>query len=263
MTMVFGLITRAAAAIAAIFLSVLGTVPVRAAEQPVLVFAAASLTNVLQNIGRDFEAKRGTKISFSFAASMTLARQIAASSGADIFAAADEESMDYLDARGLIARASRKDLLRNTLVLIAPAGSNLRLTIGERFGLARALGGGRLAMANPDAVPAGRYGRAALQALGVWDGVANRLAPAEDVRAALAYVARGEAPLGIVYATDARVESKVRVVATFPANSHDSIVYPVALTRDAKPAAARFLEYLSGPEARAMFVRAGFAPVER
>lgn len=258
-----GVLARAAAAIAAIFLSVLGTAPVRAAEGPVLVFAAASLTNVLQDIGRDFEAKRGTKILFSFAASMTLARQIAASSGPDIFAAADEESMDYLDTRALIARASRKDLLRNTLVLIAPADSNLQLAIGERFGLAQALGGGRLALANPDAVPAGRYGRAALRKLGVWDSVANRLAPAEDVRAALAYVARGEAPLGIVYATDARVEPKVRLVGTFPANSHDPIVYPIALTRDAKPSAARFLEYLSGPEARAVFVRAGFAPVER
>ena len=256
-------LARTAVALAASILVTFTAASVRAAEPPVLVFAAASLTNVLQEIGRDYEAKQGAKISFSFAASMTLARQIEASSGPDIFASADQESMDYLDTKGLIAHASRKDLLRNTLVLIAPIDSKLQLMIGQRFGLAQALGAGRLAIANPGSVPAGRYGRAALQRLGVWDSVANRLAPAEDVRAALAYVARGEAPLGIVYGTDARVEPKVRVVGTFPANSHDPIVYPVALTRDAKPAAARFLQYLSGPEARAVFVRAGFIPVSQ
>lgn len=248
----------------AVALSALGCLGgARAAEPPVLVFAAASLTNALQEVGRGFETSQGGKVAFSFAASMTLARQIAASSGPEVFIAADTESMDYLDTRGLIMRGARKDLLSNTLVLIAPSDSKIQLAIVANFALARSLGNGRLAIANPDAVPAGRYGRAALTSLGVWDSVAMHLAPAEDVRAALAYVARGEAPLGIVYSTDAKAEPRVRVVGTFPAGSHPAIVYPVALTREAGPAAARFLTYLQGPEARAVFERAGFTMLAR
>jgi molybdate transport system substrate-binding protein len=224
----------------------------------VTVFAAASLTDALQDIGTTYGREHSTRVVFSFAASMTLARQIDLSAGADLFISADAESMDYLQQRNRIAIQSRADLLGNRLVLIAPADSNVTLAIAPQMKIAEALRGGRLAMANVDTVPAGRYGKAALTALGVWTRVADRLAQGEDVRTALAYVARGEAPLGIVYATDARVESRVRVVATFPENTHPPIVYPVALTPEATADAARFLAYLRGPEARAVFERAGF-----
>jgi molybdate transport system substrate-binding protein len=160
--------------------------------------------------------------------------------------------------RGLIVPQSRRDLLGNSLVLIAPADSKTVLAVRPRFNLAAALHGGRLAMAEPGSVPAGHYAQMALMKLGVWDLVAQRLALGEDVRATLAYVARGETPLGIVYATDARIEPRVRVVGTFPANSHEPIVYPAALVKDAAPAAAAFLNYLHGLQARAAFERAGF-----
>jgi molybdate transport system substrate-binding protein len=192
---------------------------------------------------------------------MILAKQIEASSGADLFISADAESMDYLDQRNLIARSTRINLSGNRLVLVAPTDSTIALRIAPGFKLAEALRGGRLALANTETVPAGRYCKAALMALGVWDSVKDRLAQGEDVRAALAYVARGEAPLGIVYATDARIDPKVRVVASFPDNPRDPILYPAALTRDAKPEAAAFLAYLKGPDARAAFERAGFTPL--
>ena len=189
---------------------------------------------------------------------MILAKQIEASAGADMFISADTESMDYLDKKNLIARPTRANLFGNSLVLIAPADSKIALRIAHAFRLADALRGGRLALATTDSVPAGRYGKAALMALGVWDSVKDRLAQGEDVRATLAYVARGEAPLGIVYATDARIEPKVRVVGTFPQDTHEPIVYPAALTRDAKPDAASFLAYLKSRDARAVLERAGF-----
>jgi molybdate transport system substrate-binding protein len=223
------------------------------------VLAAASLTDALQEIGRSYEAASGKHVALSFAGSMILAKQIEASSGADMFVSADSESMDYLDIKGLIAKPTRQDVLGNSLVLVAPAQSSVMLTIAPGFPLAAALGQGRLAMADVQTVPAGRYGKAALENLGVWSSVASRLAQGEDVRATLAYVARGEAPLGIVYATDARAEPKVRVVGTLPANSHPPIVYPAALTKDAKADAAQFLAYLKGPQASAVFQRAGFA----
>src|SRR5262245_8556964 len=224
----------------------------------VMVFAAASLTDSLQQIGTLYSRERGKRVVFSFAASMTLARQIDLSAGADLFVSADVESMDYLDQRGRIAKPSRQNLLGNRLVLIAPATSNVTLAIAPQMKIAEALAGGRLAMANVETVPAGRYGKAALTTLGVWMSVADRLAQGEDVRTALSYVARGEAPLGIVYATDARVEPGVRVVATFPENTHPPIVYPAALTAEATPDAAQFLSYLGGAQARALFERAGF-----
>ena len=227
-------------------------------QNGITVLAAASLTNVLQEIGRRYESQSGNKVAFSFAASMLLAKQIEASSGADMFISADLESMDYLDGKGLISKPTRINLLANRLVLIAPADSKIGLSIVPGVKLAEALMNGRLALANVDTVPAGRYGRAALTKLGVWDTLKDRLAQGEDVRATLAYVARGEAPLGIVYATDARIEPKVRIVATFPENTHEPIVYPVALTSDAKPQAVLFLDYLKGREARAMFEHAGF-----
>jgi molybdate transport system substrate-binding protein len=230
-------------------------------QRPLLVFAAASLTNVLPEIGRRYEATTGRKVTFSFAASMTLAKQIESSRGADFFVSADADSMDYLAQRGLLLAGSRRDILRNRLVLIAPGDSNIAMTIAPKFPLARALGNGRLAVANTMTVPAGRYARAALTALGVWDSVSNRLAEGEDVRATLAYVARGETPLGIVYATDARVEPKVKVVGTFPENTHPPIIYPVAQLKDGRADAGGFAAYLSTPPARAIFEKAGFSTV--
>jgi molybdate transport system substrate-binding protein len=168
--------------------------------------------------------------------------------------------MDHLDQRGLVRKASRVDLLGNRLVLVAPADSRLALKIGRGMPIRRALGAtGRLAVADPASVPAGRYAKSALAALGVWGEVEGRIVAAENVRMALRFVARGEAPLGVVYATDARAEPKVRVVGEFPAASHPRIVYPAALMRGARPTATPFLEYLSGASARARFEAAGFS----
>ena len=228
------------------------------AANNVTVLAAASLTGAMDEIGRTYESATGKRVALSFAGSMILAKQIEASAGADLFISADEDSMDYLDSRGLIAKETRVNLLGNALVLIAPANSRIELAISPGFRLSDALMGGRLAVANTDTVPAGRYAKAALTALKVWDSVAKHLAEGEDVRATLAYVARGETRLGIVYATDAGAESKVRVVGTFPENTHPPILYPAALTKDARADAAAFLAYLKGPQARAVFERAGF-----
>jgi molybdate transport system substrate-binding protein len=194
---------------------------------------------------------------------MILARQIEASAGVDLFISADIESMNYLDGKGLIVRDTRTNLLGNQLVLVAPATSKAVLTIARNFPLAQALMGGRLAVANTETVPAGRYAKAALTALGVWDSVRDHLAQGEDVRATLAYVARGEAPFGVVYATDSRAEPKVRVVGSFPENTHEPIVYPAALTKGGKPEAREFLVYLKSPAARNVLERAGFTVLAR
>lgn len=226
---------------------------------PLLVFAAASLTNVLQELGPAFEKESGRAVKFSFAASSTLARQIEAGAKADVFFAADTEWMDYLQARDLIDPATRVNLLGNRLVLIAPANSALQLKIAPGFALADALGKrGRLSTGDPDSVPVGRYARSALTSLGVWSQVADRLVRADNVRTALLFVERGEVPLGIVYATDAAIDPGVRVVDTFPASSHPPIVYPIALTKGADADAARFIAFLRGPAARAVFERYGF-----
>lgn len=195
----------------------------------------------------------------SYAASPALARQIENGAPADVFISADQAWMDYLQKKDLIRTASRVDLLRNRIVLVAPADSAVRLRIEPEFPLAAALGKERLAMADPASVPAGRYGKAALESLGVWKGVEQRIAAAADVRAALLFVARGEAPLGIVYSTDAAVEPKVRIVDTFPESTHPPIVYPAALTAGSKSSAAgAFLASLRTPPARAVFEKYGF-----
>jgi molybdate transport system substrate-binding protein len=235
--------------------------PLRAAD--ITVFAAASLTDVFKHVGDVYQRQTGHTVAFSFAASSALARQIEASSGADIFVSADVDWMDYLDKRGLIDHASRVDLLGNRLVLIAPANTAVTLAIRPRFDLAGALGKGRLSLADPASVPAGKYAKAALTNLGVWDSVSGKIAPAEDVRVALAYVARGEAPLGIVYATDAKMEPRVRIVGSFPDRSSPLIVYPAALTKDAKPQARGFLAFLASPAAAVIFARAGFTPLTK
>lgn len=226
--------------------------------RPVTVFAAASLTNVLDDLGKEFALATGVPVRFSFAASSVLARQIDAGAGADVFISADQEWMDYLERRARIQKSSRRIVAGNRLALIAPAGRDVRLVIGQGFPLAGALGKRRLATGDPDSVPVGRYARAALTSLGVWNDVADRLVRADDVRHALMFVARGEAPLGIVYETDARVEARVQVVGIFPADSHLPITYPAALTRDATPDAERFVQFVRGDAGRAAFERYGF-----
>jgi molybdate transport system substrate-binding protein len=232
--------------------------PARAEQPELLVFAASSLTNALEEIGPLYTKETGQPVKFSFAASSALARQLEAGARADAFLSADLEWMDYAANRGRIDRTTRHDLLGNRLVLIAPASSDAQLTIAPGFALASALGSGRLATGDPDYVPVGRYARSALTTLGVWNDVADRLVRADNVRTALAYVARGEAPLGIVYETDARVEPGVRVVGVFPEESHLPITYPVAVTTGARAGAARFVTYLSSDAASAVFVKLGF-----
>src|ERR1700755_1447639 len=197
-----------------------------AGVQAQTVFAAASLSDALKQVGDAYKAKTGQAPVFSFAASSALAKQIEASGGADVFISADRDWMDYLDGKGLVARDTRKALLGNHLVLIAPAEAKVTTKIAPNFDLKGALGDGKLSVADPASVPAGKYAKASLTALGVWGSVARPLAPAENVRVALAYVARGEAPLGIVYTTDAMSDKGVHVVGTFPDETHAPIVYP-------------------------------------
>jgi molybdate transport system substrate-binding protein len=248
-------LTRRAAALT---LALLSAAPQAYAQDTVTVFAAASLTDSLKTVADAYKAKTGKAVTLSFGASSALARQIEQGAPAGIFFSADTDWMDYLQQKNLIDTASRKTLLGNQLVLIGAPGSK-PIIIGPHFNLAGALGDGRLALADPASVPAGKYGKAALTALGVWDSVAARVAPAENVRVALEYVARGEAPYGIVYATDARVAPQVKVAGVFPEMTHPPIVYPAALTKVATPAARDFLAFLSGPEARAIFEKAGFS----
>lgn len=227
---------------------------------PLTVFAAASLTDALEDVGRAYTRASGRPVRFSFASSSVVARQLEGGARADLFFSADAGWMDHVQARGLIDSRTRCNLLRGRLALIAPRASRLRLEVAPGFALARALGArGRLAIADPDYVPAGRYAKAALSRLGVWTGVADRLTRADNVRVALTYVARGEAPLGIVYQTDARVEPGVRILSLFPAGSHPPIDYPVAITRRAKPGARAFYDFVRGPAGSAIFRRYGFA----
>jgi molybdate transport system substrate-binding protein len=238
---------------------------VRAAEvqaPQILVYAAASLTDALQELSTAYEKTAHVKVKSSFDSSSVLARQIEAGAPADVFLSADTKWMDYLQGRDLIQAGSRKDLLGNRLVLIAPAQSQIQLKIAPHFPLVAALGDGHLATGDPDSVPAGRYARSALTQLGVWDEVAPRLARAENVRVALLYVTRGEAPLGIVYASDALIDKGVRVVDTFPEDTHEPIVYPIALTKSAKKQTAGFVAYLRGPQARDTFVKYGFTVLD-
>lgn len=233
-------------------------------ERPtVLVFAAASLTNVLGELSRSWETSSGVKIKLSFAASSVLARQIEAGGKADLFISADQEWMDYLQSRNLLEKHTRRNLAGNRLVLIAPADSQIQLKIAPGFDLAGALGRGRLATGDPDTVPVGRYARAALMSLGLWDEIQDRLVRADNVRGAMMFVARGEVPLGIVYTTDALVDPKVRIVDTFPEHTHAPISYPGAVTRGSGSDAIAFLDYLSGPEARDTWQRFGFLELRK
>lgn len=260
------LLLRAAAALPVAMATVgmlaplLAARPARAQNKDLLVFAAASLKTALDAADAPFQRDSGTKLVVSFAASSALAKQIEAGAPADLFISADRDWMDYLAERRLIKPGTRTDLVGNRLVLIAPRDSTLQLTIGPAFPLAAALGPeGRLAMGDPAAVPVGLYGKAALEKLGVWPSVAARVAPAENVRAALALVSRGEAPLGIVYRTDAAADPGVRIVAIFPEDSHPPIVYPAAIVATStNEAAAAYLAYLKSPAARPFFEAQGF-----
>jgi molybdate transport system substrate-binding protein len=234
-----------------------------AADEPraVLVFDAASLTDVVDELGRVFAARSPqVQVKSSPAASSVLAKQIEAGALADVFFAADRDWMDYLEQRNLLRAGSRHDVVSNRLVLIAPANSPVSLKIAPGFDLLKALGDGKLATGDPDSVPVGKYARAALEKLDVWNSVSQRIVRAENVRSALAFVARGEAPLGIVYRTDALAEKKVRIVDVFPQDSHPPIIYPIALTVRAGPQAQRFLDFVIGEQAKPIFRQYGFEP---
>lgn len=248
--------TRLLRALATSLLLALAPLPALAAD--VTVFGAASLADALKEIAADYQKQSGKQVAVSLAASSVLARQIEASGGADVFISADLDWMDYLDNKNLIQHDTRENLLGNKLVLVAGKDVDTNITVAPHFDLLGALKGGRLAMADPDSVPAGKYGRTALISLGAWNGVVNHVVNAENVRVALAYVARGEAPLGIVYETDAKADSNVKIVGVFPESSHQPILYPVALVKDAKPEARTFLAYLASPAARAVFEKDGF-----
>jgi molybdate transport system substrate-binding protein len=232
------------------------------AATPVTVFAAASTVEAMTAVAATYAVGGHGTLRPVFAASSTLAQQIIQGAPADLYLSANNDWMDVLAARGAIEPDTRVDLLGNHLVLIAPTQSALSLHIAPGFGLAAALGAGRLAMGEPTHVPAGRYARAALQSLGVWDEVGPKVAYMSDVRAALALVERGEAMAGIVYATDAAVSRKVRIVDTFPVESHPPITYPLAMVAGRRsPATQAAYDFLRGPEAAAVFAAHGFVPL--
>lgn len=231
-----------------------------AAPSPPMVMAAASLQESLNAAADAWARKNHPRPRISFAASSALARQIESGAPADMFISADEEWMAYLGGKGLLKQKTRVPFLTNGLVLIAPKASKASLKIGRNFPLAKALGpGGRLAVADTAAVPAGRYAKQALTNLGVWNSVKDRLAPGESVRAALAFVSRSACPLGVVYSTDARADPSVRVVGIFLASSHAPIRYPLALlARSRNPEAEGFRRFLLSAEGKAIFRRYGF-----
>src|SRR5215510_16055102 len=223
--------------------------------QTVTVLAAASLKNALDEIAAGYSSKPV----ISYGASSALAKQIESGAPADVFISADLDWMDYLDKKGLLAPGTRKDLLGNRLVLIAPAKQPVKLQPGPGFPIASVLKNGRIALAEPNSVPAGKYAKAAFEKFGVWEQISGKVAAAENVRAALLLVARGEAPLGVVYQTDANAEPNVMVAGVFPADSHPEIVYPVAALKGARPGATQFLDYLAQPKSRAILEKHGFS----
>lgn len=245
-------------ALALLLMAVAGPVTAAPARPP-LVLAAASLQESMTAAADAWARKGHPKPVISFAASSALARQVEAGAAADLFVSADEDWMDALASRGLIVPASRVTFLGNRLVVVAPAGSHVRIPL-KPGPLARVLGAGPLAMADTESVPAGKYGKAALVKLGAWDAVAPHVVRAENVRAALALVERGAAPLGIVYATDARASARVRIAGVFPAGSYPAITYPVARLKGSTNAEGEaFRRFLVSREGRAIFARFGFS----
>lgn len=231
----------------------------QAQARDLVVFAAASLKNALDAINAQWQRETGKKALISYGASSTLAKQIEQGAPAQMFISADLDWMEYLAQKNLIKPETRSNLLGNRIVLIAHKDEARSIDIKPGFDLAKALGDGRLSMANVDSVPAGKYGKAALERLGVWNSVSGKLAQAENVRAALLLVSRGEAPLGIVYQTDAAADPNVKIIGTFPEDTHPPIIYPVALTATASlPDAMAFLDYIKSAKAKPLFEAQGF-----
>jgi molybdate transport system substrate-binding protein len=250
------------AALAAAVIGLIGLTGHSAMAQNTLVMAAASLKDGLEEVGKAYEVKTGRKVGLSFAASSALAKQIEQAAPADIFISADLDWMDYLAKRDLIRPETRSNLLGNRLVLIAPKAVAAPISVAKGdFPIVERLGNSRLATGDPASVPVGKYAKAALSHLGVWEQVESKLVRAESVRSALAFVSRGEALMGIVYETDALADKGVSVIATFPAESHPAIIYPIAQTAGSKaPDAAEFLGFLKSAEALAIFKKYGFSP---
>lgn len=239
--------------------------PTLAQDKELVVFAAASLKNALDEAAANWVTESGRPApKISYAASNVLAKQLEQGAPVDVFLSADLDWMDYAQKKNLIRPDSRVSLLANRIVLIAPADAKTAVALTPGVDLAAVLGSGRLAMANVESVPAGKYGKAALEKLGGWDKVKDKVAQADNVRAALLLVSRGEAPLGIVYATDAAADPKVKVIATFSEETHPPIVYPVAVTKDSSnPDAQGFLTYLRGTGARSSFEKQGFTVLNK
>jgi molybdate transport system substrate-binding protein len=249
--------------VAAVSVTAPWSMAAHAQGKDLLVFGAASLKNALDDANAQYQRDAGRKIVVSYGASPALAKQIENGAPADIFISADLDWMDYVAEHKLIKPETRFNLLGNKLVLIAPADSSISLNIAPNFPLATALGNGRLAMADPNSVPAGKYGKAALEALGVWGSVAGKIAAAPDVRATLVFVSRGEAPLGIVYQTDAAADKGVKIVGAFPASTHPPIIYPIAVTMaSAHPGAAAYVGFLKSPAAKPAFEKQGFVMLQ-
>jgi molybdate transport system substrate-binding protein len=245
---------------AAIAAAISSPVTALAQQKSITVFAAASLKNAFGDINTAFANESGIKVVASYAASSALIKQIEQGAPADVFASADIEWMDYGARKKIVRADTRVDLLGNRLVLIAPKNSSIdSVTLGPGLNLAALAGNGRIVTADIRSVPAGKYAKAALEKLGVWHGIEKKLAMTENVRVALTLVARGEAPLGIVYETDAKIEPKVKILGAFPPETHPAIVYPVALTANAKSEAAQYLAFLRSPAAKAIFESYGFS----
>jgi molybdate transport system substrate-binding protein len=243
-----------------IFAAACGMPTSASAQETLIVFAAASMKNAVDDINAAFAAKTSIKVNASYAASSALAKQIEQGAPADLFASADLDWMDYGSQKKFIKDDTRVNLLGNRLVLIAPKDSKLSdVSIGQGFDLAKLAGDGRIATGDVRAVPVGKYAKAALEKLGAWAAVEPKMAMAENVRAALSLVARGEAPLGIVYETDAKIEPNVKIVGAFPQDSYPPITYPVALTVNAKPAAMQYLSFLRSQTAKVIFEKYGFS----
>jgi molybdate transport system substrate-binding protein len=255
-------VRRLAAAISLFAATAVGAaLPAAAAPAPLTVLAAASLKNALDAAVKDWNKVSPVAVRVSYAGTPALAKQIEAGAPADVFISADLDWMDREARKNLIVASTRHDLLANSLVLIAGAGSGVgKVAIGESTDFKALLGGGKLAMALVGSVPAGKYGKEALTALGQWQAVQPSVVQAENVRVALAYVARGDARFGIVYSTDAAIEPKVKIVGTFPPSSHPAIIYPIAVLESSaqKAAAAKFVQFLEGPDAQKMFAGYGF-----